>query len=137
MPNYVDTDYSSDYVEGDTPASEPIVTNTDIQFLKDEIATLKTMLLNITSIVSNLPTKDYIDTQIPFVDDMSVKVFPVGTQVKVAGFSGVCEVISSQYIPDSEHTYVVIYTVSYVENGITKISSFPSTHVVLYVPEGT
>jgi len=188
MSNYVDTNYSSSYVEGDTPSNNvQAITNVDIQFLKDEIATLKTMLLSITSSLSKLPTKDYIDTnfatkdyidtnlpdksyfslnmptkdyveanlptkdyidtefitkdylnsKIPFVDDMSVKVFSNGTKVKVAGFSGVCEVISSSYLPYEEHTYIVVYTVSYIDNGVTKTSNFASHQVNLYVPEGT
>jgi len=138
MSNYVDTNYSSSYVEGDTPSNNvQAVTNEDIQFLKDEIATLKTMLLNVTSTLANLPTQDFINNKIPFVDNMSLKIFPNGTNVVVAGFDGICEVISSSYLPFEDYTYIVVYTVSAVENGITKISNFSANQVAEYIPKST
>ena len=105
--------------------------------INNNVVNNKNKLLEIQNAIpdiSNLPTMDYINTKIPFVDDMSVKVFPNGTTVEVGGFDGLCEIVSSSLLPHEEFTYFVIYVVAYDFNGITKLSNFPAHQVSKYIP---
>jgi len=82
---------------------------------------------------STLVTKEYLDSKIPFVDSTNIKAFPAGTKVKVTGYDSVCEVVGSFYLPYEDFTYLVVYTVSHVVDGVVKISNFPNMQVYEYV----
>jgi len=148
MVEYVENGYSENYTEGDVAVAPPVGTVpcdlTAVMELLNALvaknAVLEAKLNDIKSIVNSnnyklesLPTMEYINTQIPFVDDMGIKVFTAGTQVNVMGFDGVCTVISSRYLPYEAYTYVIIYTVSYLVDGVTRISDFSNGQVFKYV----
>ncbi|MDO8454084.1 MAG: hypothetical protein Q7S59_05890 [Sulfurimonas sp.] len=151
MAEYVETGYSENYTEGDVAVVPPVVPVgtvpcdlTAVMELLNALvaknAVLEVKLNDIKSIVNSnnfklesLPTMEYINTQIPFVDDMGIKVLPAGTQVNVQGFGGVCTVLSSRYLPYEAYTYIIIYTVSYTVDGITRISDFSDSQVFEYV----
>ncbi len=154
MAEYVETGYSENYTEGDTVVAPPVVPVegtvpcdlTAVMELLNALvaknAVLEQKLNDIKSIVNSnnfklesLPTMEYINTQIPFVDDMGIKAFPVGTKVNVQGFKGVCEVLSSKYLPYEAYTYIIVYTVSYTVDGVTRISDFSDSQVFEYVPK--
>lgn len=157
MPNYVESGYSENYVEGDVsaPSSSCDLTPllSEISSLKTEISSLKSMLgalilnsqnfatkndldsLRVDFDFGTLATKDYIDSNVPFVDDMSVKIFKRGDKVHVAGMKDICTVLSSHYLPDGDYQYIVVYTVGYEKEGVSYVSNFPSPHVALFVDE--
>ena len=89
--------------------------------------------------LSNIATKDfitsYIDESVPFVDDMSVKVYPNGTNVSVTGYDGSGIVVSSQLLPYEDFTYTVTYNVSFDVNGVANVSTFLAQQVVKITPE--
>ncbi|MFA6195650.1 MAG: hypothetical protein WC656_03285 [Sulfurimonas sp.] len=147
MPQYVEDGYSENYTEGDVAVVPPVVGTVDLAPLialmnsqtalmtqqANDINTLKQTVNSLFSLVGNLPTMDYINTQIPFVDDMSLNVFPNGTVVSVAGFSEPCMVVSSSLVPHEAYTYYVVYVVSHTKDGVTRISNFANTQVIEYV----
>lgn len=120
-------DYSSGYSEGDNPSSVPsTVTSLEMQILNDK---LDLLLQN----CENLATKSYIDSKIPFVDDMSLKAFKAGDIVDVVGLDDIpCIVESSSMLPIDLTNFIIVYTVSYVKDNIKYVSNFPSGHVSLH-----
>lgn len=121
-------DYSSGYSEGDNPSSSSsTVTSEEIQLLNNK---LDLLLLGF----ENLATKSYIDSKIPFVDDMSLKAFKSGQKVTVFGFGDVeCTVMSSQLLPIDVDNYIVTYTVRYIDGDNVYTSIFPASHCTLKV----
>lgn len=151
-------DYSSGYSEGDN-ASSPVV-DFDLTLIHNKLDILynavNALFLKIDNLLSgvvncdltgindkydfllskidNLVTQNYIDSKIPFVDDMSLKAFKVGQIVTVLGLKNIdCTVISSHMLPIDENNYVVVYTVRYIDGLNVYTSDFPASHCTLKV----
>lgn len=118
--------YSSGYSDGDNSSSAPsTVTSEEFQLLENKLDLLLQRF-------DSLATKDYIDSKIPFVDDMSLKAFKAGQKVTVFGFEDVeCTVMSSQLLPTDLDNYIVIYTVRYTDGDNVYTSNFPASHCLL------
>ena len=122
-----------------------LINSSKLVTLSEDIANINTVLLSnnlsvvdaISSIpfpdLSSLVTKDYIDSSVPFVDDMNVKVFRAGTQVTVTDYSGFGTVVSSHLLPIDQFDYTVVYSVEFIVDGIANVSNFLAQQVVLYV----
>jgi len=110
--------------------------------INDKISSLDTKIETSLGVVLNdvkkIPTSSLtiadIEAKIPFVDDMSLKVFTKGTKVTVTGFDGVCTVVSSSLLPSDDFTYFVVYTVSHTLNGVLTNSNFGNMQVVKHIP---
>jgi len=85
--------------------------------------------------ISALATKEFIENSVPFVDDMSILAHPKGTKMDVAGVDGFCVIESSKFLPQDEFTFVIVYTVSYMKDGVLYISDFPAFRCVPYVED--
>ena len=118
--------YSSGYSEGDNSFSAPsTVTSEEFQLLENKLDLLLQRF-------DSLATKNYIDSKIPFVDDMSLKVFRAGQKITVSGFGDVeCTVMSSQLLPIDVDNYIVTYTVRYTDGENVYTSNFPASHCLL------
>jgi hypothetical protein len=141
MSDYVDENYvDSNYVESDSTISIEELFNIisslslKIDSIDSRVNSCNTLSLTVLNSISNFATKDYIDSKIPTVDDISLKVIPVGSRVSVLGVTGFCTVLASRFVPHEEFTYFIVYTVSQPYNGINRVSDFANSQVVLYVP---
>lgn len=157
MADYVENGYIEGYVEGDSSLPS-VVTECDLSSVLSELQIIKAQyvaldsklnsLLNsinlnkelslsindkVVNIQNNALNAEQVKALVPFVDDISLKVYPIGTLVNVAGYDSVCTVVSSHFIPDDLHTYVVVYTVSHTVDGVLRFSDFISVQVSKYV----
>lgn len=154
MFDYVENDYvESDYVEGSVDESSSFSCDlssvlNEVNLLKIELSSLKSMLGNlilnsqnfatkddldsvgVNFDFSTLATKDYIDFSMPFVDDMTLKAYKKGDVLSIAGTSEPCIVMSSKFLPHDEYTFIIVYTVGYEKNGVSYVSDFPAHHVL-------
>jgi len=154
--SYVENNYSAGYVEGDSSPSNPqavscdltnVLTKIDlidssIDNLRNQISSIEIFLQNLATKADlqnitiqadfqDLATKADIDSKIPDVEHLTLKVIPIGTEVYVAGMgSSVCHVVGSKFVPIDEHSYNVHYTIGYEKNGKNYVSDFFSGHVV-------
>lgn len=153
MSGYVENGYAYDYVEGDnTPSSDSVscdLSETDalisslssevvelkniVVSLASELASIKQVSLSLVNSVSSLPSKDYIDSKIPNVCDISIRVLPIGTEVAVPGLGKEkCTVVSSRLFVADDNYYGLMYSVGYERDGVLCVSDFPSMSVVRY-----
>ena len=86
----------------------------------------------LSNTVSELVSKEYIDTKIPFVDDKSLVIYPNGSVVITTIAGGAFIVESSKFLPISEHDFTVVYTLSKEIDGVKKFSDFNAKYVLLF-----
>jgi hypothetical protein len=120
--------------------------NEKLELLFSTIKSNNTLNLNITDKLSTLYTKipdnlhqivttDYIDTKVPFVDDMCLDVYPKGAVVVTSIANGFFTVESSKFLPDGQGGYSVVYTLSKEIDGEKRHSEFHASYVRLGYPE--
>ncbi len=105
----------------------------DLSPLTIDLVRIETKLDDVrTNVNENMLTTTNVKQFIPMVDDQSLRIYPIGTQVDVIGVDGVCEVLSSLYTPNSDYEFIVSYTVKSLD-GSNRVSQFPAPVVTKHV----
>ena len=116
--------------------SKTYTTTTDTnEELKKSILTLKDEISVIKKQNETLVTTKYIDSKVPFVDDINIEVFKKGTIVVTSISGGFHTVESSSFLPDGQGGYSVVYTLAKEIDGVMQHSQFHSSYVKLGHPE--
>ena len=76
-------------------------------------------------------TVDNANDILPFVNEMSLRIYPNGTKVDVIGVDGICTVLSSALTPNSDYEFIAQYTVKLDDSG--RISQFPAPVVTKHI----
>lgn len=84
-----------------------------------------------TTVNNDLISIENIKDIIPMVDDLSLRIYPIGTLVDVIGVDGVCEVVASSMTPYDDYGYICDYTVKLM--GSNRVSNFPAQVVTKHI----
>lgn len=76
-------------------------------------------------------TVDNANEILPFVNDLSLRIYPNGTKVDVIGVDGICTILSSNMAPYDDYGYVCDYTLQL--DGSNRISTFPAQIVTKHI----
>lgn len=98
--------------------------------INEKVVTIDENIANIPQLdISELVTKDYIASKVPFVDDKSIAIYPNGTKVICEITNGIFEVVSSKFLPNGDWNYTVVYTLKKEIDGVITHSDFASSYV--------
>ncbi len=91
---------------------------------------INSKLVEMSTVLETVPTTEYLESKIPFVDDKGLSIYPDGTEVMTRITHGVFVVESSKFLPTGDHSFTVVYTLSKEIDGEKQFSDFASTYVV-------
>jgi hypothetical protein len=103
----------------------------DLSPLAIDLVRIETKLDDVrTNVNEKMLTTENVKQFIPFVDDLSIRIYPEGTKVDVIGVDGVCEVVASMFAPDSDFTYIADYTLKDVSGRLSNFAAhFITKHI--------
>ncbi|MDD2358671.1 MAG: hypothetical protein PHX13_12245 [Thiovulaceae bacterium] len=84
----------------------------DLSPLTIDLVRIETKLDDVrTNVNEKMLTTENVKQFIPMVDDLSLRIYPVGTKVNVIGVDGVGTIVSSALNPTTDFLFQVLYTV--------------------------